>query len=210
MLIKIIISILAIAAIIVHAVFPGFKIDIITLGLFVLALLPWLSSVIESFELPGGWKLKFQALEETAKRAERAGLISKDVTDSDQYSFQMIEETDPNLALAGLRIEIERRLKVLAEKNGIGTRMQGLGRLLQMLSDRGLIGNEEKSVLLDMTALLNSAVHGAKIDNRSYRWAIDFGPGIIKGLDQRINNDTKDTDVSKSVKKRYTKGEKKV
>ncbi len=198
MVIKIFISVIALAAIVVHAVFPGFKIDIITLGLLVLALLPWLSTVIESFELPGGWKLKFQALEETGRRAEKAGLVSGDVNDADIYSFQMLSESDSNLALAGLRIEIEKRLKILAEKNGIGTRMQGLGRLLQMLSDRGLIGSEEKSVLIDMTGLLNSAVHGAKIDSRSYRWAMEFGPGILKALDDRIDPKLK---VSAKVKK---------
>ncbi len=189
MIIKIIISFLALLGIIIHAIFPSYKIDIITLGLFLLALLPWLSHLIESFELPGGWKLKFNDLEETGKRAEKVGLVSGEMTkdDIERYSFQIIGDSDPNLALAGLRIEIEKRLKQLAEKNNLGTKMQGVGRLLQMLSDRELIGYEEKSVLLDMTGLLNSAVHGAKIDRQSYSWAMEYGPRIVKALDERIS-----------------------
>ncbi len=206
MIVKIIISLIAVAGIIVHAIFPEYKIDLITLGLFALALVPWLSNIVDSFELPGGWKLKFKALEEAGKRAEKVGLVSTDVTcdDVEKYSFQMIGESDSNLALAGLRIEIEKRLKLLAEKNGIGTRMQGVGRLLQMLSDRELVGNEEKSVLLDMIGLLNSAVHGARIDRQSYSWAMQYGPGILKSLDERIggkDRSARATGNSRAVKR---------
>lgn len=188
MFVKIFISSVALAGIVIHAVLPEYKIDIITLGLFVLALAPWLSHLLDSFELPGGWKLKFKALEETGKRAEKVGLLSNDISKSekDKYSFQIIGESDPNLALAGLRIEIEKRLKLLAENNNIGTKMQGVGRLLQMLSDKELIGYEEKSVLMDMIGLLNSAVHGAKIDSKSYVWAMEYGPRILKTLDSRL------------------------
>ena len=100
--------------------------------------------------------------------------------------FRRSGQSDPNLALAGLRIEIEKRLKQLAEKNNIGTSMQGVGRLLQMLSDKELIGYEEKSVLLDMIGMLNSAVHGARIDRKSYAWAMEYGPRILKTLDIRL------------------------
>jgi hypothetical protein len=188
MILKIIVSLSAFIGILIHAIFPNFKIDIITIGLFLIGIIPWLSSLIDSFELPGGWKLKFAQLEETRKRAEKVGLISGDATKtgSKQYTFQMIGNNDPNLALAGLRIEIERRLIQLAENNNIGTSMQGAGRLLQMLAARNLIGNEEQSVLLDMISLLNSAVHGARIDARSYSWAMQYGPEILKSLDEKI------------------------
>jgi hypothetical protein len=188
MILKIIVSLSALVGILIHAIFPNFRIDIITIGLFLIGIIPWLSSLIDSFELPGGWKLKFAQLEETRKRAEKVGLISGDTTknDSKPYTFQMIGNNDPNLALAGLRIEIERRLIQLAENNNIGTNMQGAGRLLQMLSGRDLVGNEEKSVLIDMITLLNSAVHGARIDARSYSWAMQYGPEILNSLDEKI------------------------
>ena len=193
MWVKILITSIASAAIIVHAVFPSYKIDVITLGLFVLALIPWLSSLVETFEFPGGWKLKFKALEEAGRRAEKVGLVSGDISDDEisKYSFQIIGESDPNLALAGLRIEIEKRLKELAAKNGIGTKMQGVGRLLQMLSDHELVGHSEKSVLIDMLGLLNSAVHGARIERRSYFWAMEYGPRILKTLDGKLGKNTR-------------------
>jgi len=188
MILKIIVSLCAIIGITIHAIFPGFRIDIITIGLFLIGIIPWLSSLIDSFELPGGWKLKFNQLEETRKRAEKVGLISGSTTRNDGklFTFQMIGNDDPNLALAGLRIEIEKRLIQLAQNNNIGTQMQGAGRLLQMLAAKNLVGNEEQSVLLDMIGLLNSAVHGARIDARSYSWAMQYGPEILKTLDEKI------------------------
>lgn len=39
---------------------PDLKIDAVTIGLLVIAALPWLPMILESAELPGGWKLIFR------------------------------------------------------------------------------------------------------------------------------------------------------
>lgn len=181
---KVIVTLIAIAGIILHAVFPDIKIDAISIVLFFLALLPWLSNLLEELELPGGWKVKFKKTEELARRAKDAGLVA-DLTAEDQerYAFQIVATSDKNLALAGLRIEIEKNLKDIAESNGIGTKMQGLGRIMQILFDRKLISWDEKAVLSDIIGLLNNAVHGAKIDEKSFQWAMDYGTGILKTLE---------------------------
>ncbi|WP_321991483.1 hypothetical protein [Marispirochaeta aestuarii] len=183
---KILITFTAVAGIILHAIFPDIEIDAISVALFFIALLPWLSTLFEELELPGGWKVKFKKSEELAQRAQEAGLIA-DVTTEDQerYAFQSVATSDKNLALAGLRIEIEKNLKDIATANGIGTRMQGLGRIMQFLSDKELISWQEKSILSDLIGLLNNAVHGAKIDEKSFLWAMDYGVGILKSLELR-------------------------
>lgn len=183
---RVFITIIAVGFIIVHLIFPNLKIDSITLVLLVFALIPWITQIFESLELPGGWKFTFRKLEKTGQKAEQLGMISNEITTNDEkkYSFQLVDN-DPNLALAGLRIEIEKRLKILAERNGIGTNMQGIGRLLQILSNRNLIGQNERSLFADMIGLLNEAVHGAKLDNRAYKWALDFGPRLLKALDEK-------------------------
>lgn len=169
---------------IAHALFPGITIDAITLSLIVVAIVPWLGPVFKSVELPGGVKVEYQQkLEEAAQRAGKAGLLSTvESRARRQYSFQLVAEEDPNLALAGLRIELERQLKALAEAVGVGTSMQGARRLVTELWKQGALSEEERSVLADLLDLLNDAVHGVAVDHRASTWAMDIGPRLLESL----------------------------
>ena len=122
-------------------------------------------------------------------RAEQVGLLAPHAdTAESEFVFQRIVETDPNLALAGLRIEIEKRLVTLAEKRGIEFRGRGIGQLLRLLTQRQALNPAESSVLADLTGLLNSAVHGASVDQRATEWAMDVGPRVLKALDELANH----------------------
>ena len=50
---KFLVSLIAIGAIVVRLIWPDIKIDAITLGLIVLALLPWFSEIIETLKTSG-------------------------------------------------------------------------------------------------------------------------------------------------------------
>jgi hypothetical protein len=149
--------------------------------------LPWLQPLFKSVELPGGVKVEFQELNEVAKRADAAGLLAAPGSPPKipDYSFLQVASTDPNLALAGLRIELERRLEQLARLRGRGEPPKGIGRLLAYLNLNQLIGGAERSVLSDLAALLNSAVHGARVDAQATEWALEIGPRILKALEER-------------------------
>ncbi|WP_086852331.1 hypothetical protein [Amycolatopsis kentuckyensis] len=54
-----------------HLIWPGLKIDAITVLLLVVALVPWLGELLESIELPGGWKVKYRDLRERQDALER-------------------------------------------------------------------------------------------------------------------------------------------
>ena len=61
----------AVALLIAQFVMPQLKLDAASLGLVALAVLPWLSSILESAKLPGGWEVKFRAVEtEQARQRE--------------------------------------------------------------------------------------------------------------------------------------------
>ena len=173
---------------IAHLIWPNIAIDAITLALVVIAILPWLAPLVKSLELPGGWKVEFQELQKAASRADTAGLLAAVPSRSeDSFSFQSISKRDPNLALAGLRIEIEKRLSKLAEVNNVALRRpMGIGQLLRALAQREVLTNEERSILSDMVNMLNAAVHGAIVDRQSADWAIDVGPRLLTSLDERI------------------------
>ena len=174
-----------------HIVFPVLAIDAITLALIVIAILPWLAPLVKSLELPGGWKVEFQELQKAAARAETAGLLAETAPEPEAtFSFQTIATRDPILALAGLRIEIERRLSLLVDAHNLNTgrRALGVGQLLRILVQAEVLTNEERSILADMVNLLNSAVHGAEVDSRAAAWAIDVGPRLLTSLDERVRD----------------------
>ena len=138
----------------------------------------------------GGWKIEFRDFERARTKADRAGLLTESVKVQPrrEYSFQLVAEEDPKLALAGLRIEIERRLNEIAESNGLKVEKVGVGQLLRLLGERELLSQEQRSVLADMVGLLNGAVHGGDIDERAAGWALDIGPRLLNTLEMKIKS----------------------
>ena len=65
-------------------------------------------------------KFEFQDLKKVEHKAKEAGLIiSNPIKTNSHYSFLEVINLNPQLALAGLRIELEKALKGLAESNEI-------------------------------------------------------------------------------------------
>ena len=64
------ISACAFGLLVIHLLWPGVAIDEIVFGLVLLAALPWLPAIIESAELPGGWKVQFRKLESEQQRQQ--------------------------------------------------------------------------------------------------------------------------------------------
>ena len=56
---KVAITVTALLCIFARLIWPNIKIDTITLGLLVVAILPWLAVLIKSIELPGGFKVEY-------------------------------------------------------------------------------------------------------------------------------------------------------
>jgi hypothetical protein len=181
------VTLAALTVALVHVVFPRLAIDAVALVLIVVAVVPWLAPLFKSVQIPGGWKVEFQELQAVAAKADDAGLLSPPPARSEEeYAFQSVAQRDPNLALAGLRIELEKRLVRLAEAHDVGTAMQGMGRLLGELARRGILSEDEESVLSDLVHLLNAAVHGASVDPRATEWAMDVGPQLIQSFEEKL------------------------
>lgn len=182
-----VISIFALLIAIAHMWLPNVTIDAITLALIVIAIVPWLGTLFKSLEFPGGWKIEYHDLKMVERRIDEAGLLTttEEVNGETKYSFLLVAGEDPNLALAGLRIEIEKRLIKLAESKGIDSPKATIRALLRTLTQAEVLSSEEYSVLSEMLDLLNSAVHGKKVDHRAAEWAIDIGPRLLASLDER-------------------------
>jgi len=179
--ITIIISFIACILIIAHIFCPDVAIDSITVALLVLALVPWMLPLLKAIDLPGVGRIEFQDLEKIGNEAKQAGLLGADA--GQKYSFETVD--DPNLALSGLRIELERVLKALVHSIGINTRpttSQYFGALVYAKK----LSAEETVVLTQLIPILNRAAHGALVDEGAAKWAISVGKQIIVGLEAKI------------------------
>lgn len=170
-----------------HITWPDLTIDAITVILIFIALVPWLAPLFKSLEFPGGWKIEFRDFERVRDKAYKVGLLSphRKVAPDKMYSFQLVAEDDPKLALAGLRIEIEKRLNEIAESSGTEIKHAGIRRLMDVLRNQEQLTQEQHSVLADLIGLLNAAVHGGDIDDRAAEWALDVGPRLLDALEAK-------------------------
>lgn len=149
-----------------------------------IAIIPWLGPLFKRIKLPGGLEVEYKDLEE---RLENTGLLPATLkAPTLTHAFLLVAQEDSNLALAGLRIEIEKRLIALTEKTGGMPRQRGVGGYLFYLRDKGVLTQEQHSVLADMIGLLNSAVHGAEVRKDIAACAMDVGPKLLAELDRRI------------------------
>ena len=180
---KIAISFAATAAIVVRIIWPSIKIDVIALGLLIVVVLPWLSSILESAKFPGGWEVKFRDVHQAAAQVTAS---SEAVLPSvSEPSFVAIAGQDANLALVGLRIEIEKRLRQLAAKAGLPER-QSLWYIFRELRRREIINAQALRGLDDLIGAGNSAAHGATVQDSVAQWAIDYGPKVLAVLDDHL------------------------
>lgn len=172
-----------------HLVRPALSIDGVVAVLILVAIIPWVSPLFKSLELPGGLKFEFHELQKVEKQAKEVGLIKEETTQllPIEYPFMAVAETDPNLALAGLRIEIEKRLRKLAAESNIEFSRRGLRGLMNDLSKNQLLTTGEKSTLEDLMVTLNNAAHGENFDLRASNWVIENGPKILASLDGKID-----------------------
>lgn len=153
-----------------HLWFPGYRVDFVTVALLVVAVLPWLHHVFKDIKVSTtGIEITYaatqRALDRAVAGAERtagqpAGSSSR--SGDEPPGWQRVAADDPNLALVGLRIEIEQRLRALGEKHGV--RSKNLVALLDELGARGVIDGETGDGLRDLILAGNRAAHGAQVD----------------------------------------------
>ena len=178
---------------VVHVTRPQLAIDGVTLALIGVALLPWARTFLESLELPGGFKVQYrhvqsagQALIDAAAEVQPPGEVGQVLPERPAYLE--VASSDPNLALVGLRIELEKRLRDLARRSGISEADRlTLRRLLDLLRNQDVLGQKEAAALADLIASGNNAAHGANVEPSVSAWAFEVGPSILSYLDRKLN-----------------------
>jgi hypothetical protein len=180
------ISVLALGALSSHLFVPQLKLDPVALGLLVVAVVPWLSSVVKSLEVPGAGKIEFQEVREATERATGDKTKVPPAPIETEFSFLAVSELDPNLALVGLRVELEKRLRKLAKANDLPA-SRPLPQLTNELQQAGVLSAEQAAGLRDLIALGNGAAHGLDVSASAGRVAVEFGPDVLRVLDAKLS-----------------------
>lgn len=169
--------------------FDGFSLIIIA----VVALL-WMDSKIlkailqriSSIELLGN-KITLADVRKEQEKLDEAGLLNE--SPGTIPAYLQFATTDPNLALAGLRIDIEKKLRAIADKHQLTSegpeKTLSAAQLTRILVEHGLLSDDERRALNDLLTTLNQAVHGAQVSDEAAQWALEIGPRIISGLENR-------------------------
>lgn len=193
--VKVVVTLVAVSLAILHLIFPKINIDLITVSLLALAVIPWVETLFKSVELPGGLKLEFQELKKIEEEAQKVGLINsedvkieEDEEDVEKRLFVELAEQNQELALVSLRLDIEKCLRDIALKYDLKTEKLGINNLLRELAAYHIIPIEEENVLRDMIAVLNQASHGMEYDQRTGKWIIEVGPKIIESLESKVES----------------------
>jgi hypothetical protein len=187
-----------------HLLFPAVTIDVTTISLLVLSLVPWILPLVKSLELPGGFEIQLKDVKnstdklmephpgsdvklknvEGSMHAKAAAHPGADVTSKDPIStIRRVAGTDPTLALVGLRIAIEETVIAISENLGMETNKVPLYRLLNELQARKVLTPSTLNGLLELIALGNQAAHGARVSNEAADWVLDVGPAILSSLE---------------------------
>ena len=147
-----------------------------------LAFLPWFLDLFDEIKLPGGLELKLRNIEAKLDQEGREPEFE------DKEAFEFFRPEDPNLAMVGLRIEIEKRLRRIAKNRDIASehgRPLAVRQLLRELEAIGAVGHNAVSMIADMMPVLNAAAHGAEFPSESSEWVLKNGPRLLALLDEK-------------------------
>ncbi len=158
---KIAVSIIAVFLLVVHILLPVVQIDAIAIGLFLIALLPWVASFLESAKLPGGWELKFRELQKEVSR------IDAEVTPIVDSLTESETETESTIKARGSERALSNEERSVL--NALGTGKYPLRSISGLSRSSGLTDKKVQGVLMELKNKgLAVEAHGKK----GIRWIL--------------------------------------
>jgi hypothetical protein len=118
---KIAVSVGAVAVMVARFVWPNLKVDVFTLALVIVALLPWLSGMIESAKFPGGWEVKFREQVDQLAKSIDVGVPAAEATQNlkDIRTTALLQVSEaPAISIVEAWRLVENALVELAARTG--------------------------------------------------------------------------------------------
>jgi len=141
--------------------------------------------LIESAKFPGGWEIKFRDIQSAGDKIIENTPVKERGKKTPKPSYLEIVDKNPNLALAGLSIEIIKRLRTLAEQNDMGGHLS-IEQLIEVCEEQEIFNPSVSSGLKQLIIAGNQAAHGATVEESIAEWAFDQGPEILAVLDYTL------------------------
>jgi len=168
-----VIVVLGIALIIIHGLWNNiFLVDYFTVIILFILCIPFLSKFLKRAKVPGA-EFEFREEIESTKKAVRQS-VEKSKSRADGKSKPLPFETfntravkalldsDPVLALASLRIEIEKKLRMAAKYFKLPDK-NTLYEIIESLMEEGILSPEQVTALKKIVEMCNRAIHGYDI-----------------------------------------------
>lgn len=149
-------------------------------GALFIAIVPWVLSYIEKVTVPGGFEI---VLKDASRKLDQSDAFPEK---EDFEAFEHFKSDDPNLAIALLRVEVERRLRKIAQDTmpDSSKHPKSLGSLTEELRSSGTISNEVAALIFDLLPVMNEAVHGINLRPDVSEFTIKYGPKLLAQLKQ--------------------------
>ena len=142
-----------------------------------------------------GAEFEFREEIENAKKmvqqsVEKAQIISKSNSKSKPVLFETFKldaskkllDSDPVLALASLRIEIERKLSLAVRFFALPSKRESLGEFVGLLREKEVLSQEEYNALRKIINLCNLAVHGYAVSRKEAEDILDLAEQLNKSF----------------------------
>ena len=184
-------SVIAIAAL-AHVFVDSVSVNTVGITLLAMMYVPWAGLFFSKLEIPGVLTVEGRELRKAVEPIAAGGLFQRSRDRDSQrrrrhtYAFEAVAGGDRNMVLAGLSMELQRRLQDIAKSKGITAGGKSLHSVVDQLAHQGVIRREEASAISDLLPLLNKAVHGANVDRAAVEWALDFGVPLLDALDEHL------------------------
>jgi hypothetical protein len=167
------ITLIGIALIIIHGFWNDiFLVDYFTVIILFILCIPFFSKFLKRAKVPGAEFEFREEIESTKKAVEQSVEKSKSRTDGkpkplpfetfNTRTVKILLDSDPILALASLRIEIERKLRLAAKYFKLPNR-NTLSEIIEALMERGILSPEQATALKKIVEMCNKAIHGYDI-----------------------------------------------
>lgn len=180
---------IGIILIVVHGLWPNFFIvDGITVLIYIILSLPLLAPYLKRAKFPGAEFEFKENIKETQKIVQRSIEKAKEDEKTGKSKIlpfktfrvsavkRLLElESDPVLSLAALRIEIERKLRLVADFLKLSERERmPLFKIIEVLGKKEMLSSEQMTALRKIVIMCNKAIHGSLISKREAREIIDL------------------------------------
>lgn len=172
---KLALFILGILLIIVHGFWSSnFLVDYVTIGILLIIFLPYLAHYLTKAKILGAefeFKDKIKQTKETVQLSIEKTKKDKKFGKYKASPFETFEtttakkilelEADHSLSLASLRMEIERKLRMMADFLDLSGRdKMPLFKIIEALGKKMMLSSEQMRALREIIILCNKAIHG--------------------------------------------------